>query len=96
MRVPRNKLQPGDLLFFHPDISHVAMYIGDAMMVNAPAAGQRVSVQRIPWAYYAGAVRILSKIEENVNGTDNRPATGSSSSYAIETYAEDPRFITLT
>ncbi len=39
--VPYDQLQPGDLLFFHHPISHVAMYIGGGRMVEAadPALG---------------------------------------------------------
>lgn len=94
MHVPRNELQPGDLVFFNPGISHVAMYIGDDLMVNAPKFGQRVSVQRIPWAYYAGAVRILRTRAEDADGTGNGRSKRSSS-YISETYAEDPRLISV-
>lgn len=56
--ISRSQLQPGDLLFFFADISHVGLYIGNGLMVAAPTFGQDVQVQPIPWSVYVGAVRI--------------------------------------
>jgi cell wall-associated NlpC family hydrolase len=56
--ISRSQLQPGDLVFFFADISHVGLYIGNGLMVDAPAYGQDVQVQPIDWAIYVGAVRI--------------------------------------
>ena len=50
-------LRPGDLVFYYSPISHVGMYIGNGMIVNAlnPGAGIRVSsLYSMP---YVGAVR---------------------------------------
>jgi peptidoglycan DL-endopeptidase CwlO len=58
MHVSRADLQPGDLVFFFPDISHVGIYIGDGLMVDAPSTGQDVMVQAVFWNAYVGAVRI--------------------------------------
>lgn len=58
MHVSRADLQPGDLVFFFPDISHVGIYVGDGLMVDAPTYGQPVQVQPIYWSAYVGAVRI--------------------------------------
>ena len=58
MHVSRNDLEPGDLVFFFQDISHVGMYIGNGLMVDAPTQGQDVQVQAIDWSIYVGAVRI--------------------------------------
>jgi peptidoglycan DL-endopeptidase CwlO len=58
MHVSRNDLEPGDLVFFFADISHVGMYIGNGLMVDAPTQGQDVQVQAIDWGIYVGAVRI--------------------------------------
>jgi peptidoglycan DL-endopeptidase CwlO len=58
MRVSRADLEPGDLVFFFPDISHVGIYIGDGLMVDAPSTGQLVQVQSVFWNAYVGAVRI--------------------------------------
>jgi peptidoglycan DL-endopeptidase CwlO len=58
MHVSQADLQPGDLVFFFPDISHVGIYIGDGLMVDAPSTGQLVQVQQVFWNAYVGAVRI--------------------------------------
>jgi peptidoglycan DL-endopeptidase CwlO len=57
--ISRSQLEPGDLVFFFADISHVGMYIGNGLMVDAPSFGQPVQVQAIYWSAYVGAVRIV-------------------------------------
>jgi cell wall-associated NlpC family hydrolase len=63
--VPVSQLQPGDLLFYHTDatapdyISHVAIYLGNGWMIQAPQPGEDVEV--VPAAFgseFAGAVRV--------------------------------------
>jgi len=58
MHVSRADLEPGDLVFFFADISHVGIFIGNGLMVDAPSSGQLVQVQPIYWNAYVGAVRI--------------------------------------
>jgi len=58
MHISRADLEPGDLVFFFPDISHVGIYIGNGLMVDAPSSGQVVQVQAVFWDEYVGAVRI--------------------------------------
>jgi len=58
VHVPRDDLQPGDLVFFYPDISHVGIYIGDGLMVDAPDFGEFVRVDPVYWSVYDGAVQI--------------------------------------
>jgi peptidoglycan DL-endopeptidase CwlO len=58
MHVSRNDLEPGDLVFFFADISHVGIYLGNGLMVDAPSTGQVVQVQAVFWDSYVGAVRI--------------------------------------
>jgi len=58
MHVSRDQLEPGDLVFFFADISHVGIYLGNGLMVDAPSAGQDVQVQAVFWSDYVGAVRI--------------------------------------
>jgi len=58
VHIARADLEPGDLVFFYQDISHVGIYIGDGMMIDAPDFGQDVMVQPINWSIYVGAVRI--------------------------------------
>ena len=58
VHIPRNDLEPGDLVFFFADISHVGIYIGDGLMVDAPDFGLTVRVDPVDWADFDGAVRI--------------------------------------
>ncbi len=58
VHIPRSDLEPGDLVFFYPDISHVGIYIGDGLMIDAPDFGETVQVQPVFWTYFVGAVRI--------------------------------------
>ena len=58
--ISRSQLQPGDLVFFFPDISHVGLYLGDGLMLDAPQTGQDVQVQPVFWSDYVGAVRIVA------------------------------------
>ena len=44
--VDRSELQPGDLVFFYSPISHVAMYVGGGMMIEAPHTG--AYVRKVP------------------------------------------------
>jgi cell wall-associated NlpC family hydrolase len=63
--VPVSQLTPGDLLFYHTDptapdyISHVAIYLGNGWMIQAPEPGMDVEV--VPVAFgseFAGAIRV--------------------------------------
>jgi cell wall-associated NlpC family hydrolase len=57
IHVARNDLEPGDLVFFGSDISHVGIYVGDGLMVDAPDTGAFVRVEPL-FSDYIGAVRI--------------------------------------
>ena len=63
--IPVSQLQPGDLLFYHTDptdptyISHVAIFLGNGWMIQAPEPGLTVEV--VPAAFgteFAGAIRV--------------------------------------
>jgi peptidoglycan DL-endopeptidase CwlO len=63
--VPVSQLRPGDLLFYHTDptdptyISHVAMYLGNGWMIQAPEPGKNVEVVPADFgAEFAGAIRV--------------------------------------
>ncbi len=71
--VPASQLQPGDLLFYHTDptapgyISHVAIYLGNGWMIQAPQPG--LNVQIVPanlGSQFAGAVRVYPQLAANV------------------------------
>jgi len=59
VHVARADLEPGDLVFFYPDIGHVGLYIGNGLMVDAPNFGEVVQVEPVMWDVYVGAVRIV-------------------------------------
>jgi peptidoglycan DL-endopeptidase CwlO len=39
--------KPGDLLAFHTPVSHIAIYVGDGMMIAAPHTGDHVKIQKV-------------------------------------------------
>jgi cell wall-associated NlpC family hydrolase len=55
--VPLDQIQAGDLVIYYHDASHVAMYIGDGKVVQAPRPGAVVDVAPIDQAYILGVVR---------------------------------------
>jgi cell wall-associated NlpC family hydrolase len=63
--VSKKNLRPGDLLFWsgtwRSGISHVAIYLGNGKMLEAPGTGKRVRIvpARINARNYSGARRYL-------------------------------------
>jgi cell wall-associated NlpC family hydrolase len=57
-RVERSALQPGDLVFYYTPISHVALYIGNGMIVHARTYGVPLSVTSVDQSGYRWAVRL--------------------------------------
>jgi cell wall-associated NlpC family hydrolase len=60
-RVPLSQMAPGDMLFWatRGRIHHVALYIGDGQMVEAPYSGSRV---RITSVRYGGIVPLATRL----------------------------------
>ncbi|MFI2644769.1 C40 family peptidase [Streptomyces sp. NPDC018610] len=56
-RVPLSELRPGDLVVYFPEATHVALYLGDGMVVQAPRPGARVKVSPLAANPVLGAVR---------------------------------------
>ena len=64
-RIPRDRLQPGDLVFFHANSAgvpqHEGMYVGNGSFIHAPQTGDVVKISSLFEARYAlsyvGAVR---------------------------------------
>ncbi|MFJ4836300.1 NlpC/P60 family protein [Streptomyces sp. NPDC088747] len=54
-----SEAQPGDLVFFYDDISHVGLYIGNGMMIHAPKPGAYVREESI---FYDGESAIYSVV----------------------------------
>ncbi|MBQ0986062.1 C40 family peptidase [Streptomyces sp. F63] len=56
-RVAKSAMQPGDLIFFYGDISHVGLYIGDGQMIHAPKPGTNVRIESIDTMPFYAATR---------------------------------------
>ncbi|WP_079143825.1 C40 family peptidase [Streptomyces luteocolor] len=56
-RIPLSELRPGDLVVYFPKATHVALYLGDGKVVQAPRPGSRVKVSPIAANPVLGAVR---------------------------------------
>jgi cell wall-associated NlpC family hydrolase len=54
----RSQLRPGDLAFYYRDIHHVARYAGDGRVIEAPQAGEQVSIHPIDFAPIYGYGRV--------------------------------------
>ncbi|MDQ0993027.1 C40 family peptidase [Streptomyces sp. V3I7] len=55
--VPLSALRPGDLVVYFPEATHVALYLGGGMVVQAPRPGAHVKVSPIAANPVLGAVR---------------------------------------
>ncbi|MEU4553934.1 C40 family peptidase [Micromonospora violae] len=65
--VPQSALLPGDLLFFASGsswttIHHVAMYIGNGKMVQAPTTGDVVKISVVRWSRLYAATRVIGAV----------------------------------
>jgi cell wall-associated NlpC family hydrolase len=56
-RVPLTDLRPGDLVIYFPEATHVAMYVGNGEVIEAPRTGEKVKVSPIASHPLLGAVR---------------------------------------
>ncbi|MFF1559671.1 NlpC/P60 family protein [Streptomyces sp. NPDC058279] len=56
-KVPLDRLRPGDLVVYFPTATHVALYIGDGKVIQAPRPGATVKVSPIAANPVLGAVR---------------------------------------
>ena len=55
--VQRDDVAPGDLVFFYSPISHVGIYVGDGMMIDAPHTGAFVRLKAVNWNAVVGISR---------------------------------------
>jgi cell wall-associated NlpC family hydrolase len=65
--VAPSALRPGDLLFFEGEdttgpslLGHVAIYVGDNEMIEAPETGEVVQFSAVPWSAVEIARRVLN------------------------------------
>lgn len=56
--VSQAELQPGDLIALYSPISHIGIYIGNGLYVNAPQSGDVVKVVPVPWRLVTAMSRI--------------------------------------
>ena len=56
-RIPLKQLRPGDLVVYFPEATHVAMYLGGGMVVQAPRTGEKIKISPIASNPILGAVR---------------------------------------
>ncbi|OKJ77785.1 C40 family peptidase [Streptomyces sp. CB02460] len=56
-RIPMNALRPGDLVVYFPKATHVALYLGNGLVVQAPRPGTSVKVSPVASNPVLGAVR---------------------------------------
>jgi cell wall-associated NlpC family hydrolase len=73
--VDRYSLLPGDLLFFSysnswTGIHHVAMYVGNGMMVEAPRTGLDVRLTPVRWTRLFQATRVYGSVDGPTQGPD--------------------------
>ena len=85
--VPKDELQPGDLLFFN-GLDHVGIYIGDGELIDAPHTGASVQIDSLAERWFAanfdGARRIVSASLGNPSGTTMfAPSSASFSSNVV-------------
>lgn len=52
--VSRSEAIPGDLVFFYDNLSHVGIYVGNGLMVDAPRTGTTVSMRSVDTMPIAG------------------------------------------
>ncbi|CAK13281.1 C40 family peptidase [Pseudomonas entomophila] len=71
VKVARDDLKPGDLIFFNIQsrrVNHVAIYLGNDRFIHAPRTGKRVSIDSLEKPYwqkrYVVAKRVLPKAQQ--------------------------------
>jgi cell wall-associated NlpC family hydrolase len=81
--VPPQDARPGDLLFWAndpaapQDIDHVALYLGNGMMISAPHTGDQVHVAPVYGGSFRGVVRVDPAAAVLVGGPLWAPTSGS-------------------
>jgi len=63
--IHRDRLQPGDLVFFNPgggDVSHIAIYVGEGRFVHAPSQGGTVRLDSLDNPYWRQAYRSAKRV----------------------------------
>jgi len=78
-RIPLTDLRPGDLVLYFPEATHVALYVGNGEVIEAPRTGERIKVSPIASHPLLGAVRPDEPASEEPGDPRDRrrpPSTG--------------------
>lgn len=59
VKVNPKDAQPGDLIFFFPDFSHVGIYMGNNKFINAPHTGTTIQIDAVNLASVTACRRVL-------------------------------------
>jgi cell wall-associated NlpC family hydrolase len=68
--VPKDELQPGDLVFFNTlksTFSHVGIYLGNNRFIHSPSSGGKVRVESMQDGYWAKRFNGAQRIDEENN-----------------------------
>lgn len=68
--VPKNELQPGDLVFFNTlknTFSHVGIYLGNNRFIHSPSAGGKVRVENMQEGYWASRFSGAQRMDSQKN-----------------------------
>jgi cell wall-associated NlpC family hydrolase len=57
-RISISELRPGDLVFYYSPIHHVAIYLGNGLVIDAPHTGAFVNIRDMRLAQITAAVRL--------------------------------------
>jgi cell wall-associated NlpC family hydrolase len=85
-RIPMDALEPGDLLFPSNPGEHVAMYVGDGKIIQAPETGENVEI--ITLASTGHFFRYATEV--TVDGRVGQMTTSSAQAYALSIVRATP------
>jgi N-acetylmuramoyl-L-alanine amidase len=80
--VSRASLLPGDLVFFNNPISHVGLYVGGGLMINATRSGDLVALESVDRSSYRAARRVCGP---NTRYQDNSVLLTTTGAWATST-----------
>ena len=73
--VALDQMQPGDVISFFPDASHVGIYVGDGKFIHSPRSGSEVRVEDMRQSYWQrrfdGARRVTPAAGTQVGQVDD-------------------------
>ncbi|WP_445526343.1 NlpC/P60 family protein [Streptomyces cyslabdanicus] len=87
--IPLSALRPGDLVVYFRAATHVALYLGDGMVVQAPRPGTRIKVSPVASNPVLGAVRPDPDGEPLLRYTPPKLPRGALSGPDASLYAAD-------